>query len=223
METGNCTGTTSVATDFVDGTVDDGSPSSSEFGIDLHARLAAYARDDVAIRLEIPSADVAITANVPTLFRNGCIGFEGPARQGCDAALTPGAIVLLGRAGESFTYHVADVGFVATNFTPGEITQAPDAAVVALQQELRMDVAERLAIPMESTSVVSFLEVTWRNGCLGVSGPGAVCTQALVDGFLAMVSDGRESYRYHGSGSQFIAASFEDSSITISDPLPRGQ
>jgi len=52
-----------------------------------------------------------------------------------------------------------------------------------------------------------------------VQRPGEVCTDALVEGFLALLRAEGNEYRYHGRGDAFIAASFEDGA-TIVDPLP---
>jgi hypothetical protein len=214
------------ATDFLaaDTIVDDGNSLSDDLFVDVHARLAAYARDDLALRLQVDAEDVAATAIVPTLFNNGCIGFAHADPRGCDDALTPGAIVLLDAAGNEYTYHVADVAFVATDFTDGQVVEEPDGSLVSVQREMRKDLAQRLGIATENTSIGSFNLVTWANGCLGVEKDGQVCTQALVDGFLAELTDGNDVYRYHGAGDHFIAASFEeDPRTTISDPLPRGE
>jgi hypothetical protein len=219
-----------IAIDFVDGNavIDDGSPLADGLLVDVHARLAAYARDDLALRLPEDTVDLLrIDAIAPTLFNDGCLGFDYADGRGCDDALTPGAIVVIEARmvdgnSSKYTYHVAESGFVATDFEEGTVTESPDPATVSVQDEMRKDLAERLGIASEDISVSSFREVTWRNGCLGVEREGQACTQALVDGFLAELTDGDLAYRYHGVGNLFVAASFEDESVTtISDPLPR--
>ena len=101
----------------------------------------------------------------------------------------------------------------------GTVTAGPNENAVAVQRAIREDLADRLGLDLDDVSFSAFREVTWNNGCLGVQHPGAVCTEALVEGFLALLRAGGDEYRYHGSGDAFIAASFE-ADATIVDPLP---
>lgn len=85
---------------------------------------------------------------------------------------------------------------------------------------MREDLAARLGVPPTAVSLVSFREVTWASGCIGINRPGQVCSQMLAPGFLAIWRDpGGRTYRYHGSGDAFIAATFEPGA-TLSDPFP---
>ena len=208
-----------LAVDFLDGEVSDGSAVPAEIQTDFEAVLAAYARKDLGLLLEIDPATITIEAVVPAQFSDSCIGFA-QAGQACDDAIAPGAFVLLQANGEGYRYHIARGGWlVATDFVAGTVTAEPDGGVIAVQRAMREDLASRLGVTLEGVSVSAYREVTWRNGCLGVQRPGDVCTEALVEGFLALLQAEGEEYRYHGRGDAFIAASFEDGA-TIVDPLP---
>lgn len=83
--------------------------------------------------------------------------------------------------------------------------QPPAATPVsAVVDRLKADLAARLRVPVGGITVVSLEPFTWPDGCLGLGGPGVVCTQALAPGWLAVLRgpDGRE-YRYRGSGERF--------------------
>lgn len=83
--------------------------------------------------------------------------------------------------------------------------QPPAATPVpAVVDRLKADLAARLGVPAGGISVVTLEPFTWPDGCLGLGGPGVVCTQALVPGWLAVLRapDGKE-YRYRGSGDRF--------------------
>jgi len=69
------------------------------------------------------------------------------------------------------------------------------------EQELfsREDLASRLNIPLEQTSISGAIQVTWRSGALGCPKPGMNYTDALVPGVLIMVKVGNVPYRYHAS------------------------
>ncbi len=214
------------ATDFIKGaTVSDGSPLPPELRQDLDAILAEYSRLELQ-HLRGNAIGTAITARitniVPARWSSSCPGFIPRGVVGCTKDLVPGAVVLIaGSNGKTYRYHVgARFGIVATDFVPGRITMEPDARIIGVQQKMLADLASRLGRPEAELALKSYREVTWPDGCLGVSKPGTVCTQALVeDGFLAIYTgaSGKE-YRYHGAGDRFIAASFEQGA-TLTDPI----
>jgi hypothetical protein len=99
--------------------------------------------------------------------------------------------------------------------------------MATLQDRLRADLAQRLGIDVAMVSVTAFQLVTWPDGCLGVDEPGKLCTQALVDGWLAKLTAQGKVYDYHGAGdpaadSEWVAASFLPGAI-VSDGMPRSR
>jgi hypothetical protein len=96
-------------------------------------------------------------------------------------------------------------GEIATAL-PTLVSAQPPAAtpVPAVVDRVTTDLAARLRAPVGGITVVSLEPFTWPDGCLGLGGPGVVCTQALAPGWLAVLRgpDGRE-YRYRGSGERF--------------------
>jgi hypothetical protein len=209
-----------VAASFAQGAIEDGAPVPPEIRADFASILADYAAWDLTLRIQAPRSAVVTTAIVPVDFPNLCLGFERPDTA-CAEVLTPGFIVLLEAGGKPYRYHVSASGFVATDFEQGSPTIEPPANALAIQQALRQDLAQRLGVAVGRVSVSSFRPVTWRDGCLGVHRLGEACTQALVEGFLAQLAgpDGR-LYRYHGSGSSFVAATFEEQAgAQLQEPL----
>jgi len=207
--------------DPVKSIVDDGSPVSPEMRIDFNAVLALYARHELALRTKAGVGGIAVEAIVPVTFPDACLGWERPGFGICALMTVPGAIILLrGPDGKRYRYQVSEQGVVATDFVAGRATLEPPPGIVDVQRRMREDLARRTGAAVESLSVTAFRPVTWPNGCLGVNQPGTVCTQALVEGFLATLSDASgTAYRYHGTGDRFIAASFERGA-TLADPLP---
>ena len=86
---------------------------------------------------------------------------------------------------------------------PGNLPQAD------LEQLLKDDLAQRLKLAITALSVRAFCQVTWPDGSIGVAKPGSAYTQALIPGFLAVLSAGGKEYRYHGTPDGYIAADFE--------------
>ena len=77
-------------------------------------------------------------------------------------------------------------------------------------------------IPGKPPALVRIEAVTWSNGCLGVTPPGAFCTEALVDGFVVWAVAGGVGLRYHTdlSSSLLLARLGIDPSAIAGQPLP---
>ncbi len=79
------------------------------------------------------------------------------------------------------------------------------------------DLAERLGMEGADEVIVVLAEdVTWRNGSLGCPEPGMSYTQALVDGFRAILEVEGVQYAYHSGRGQapFLCASPADNGTT---------
>lgn len=214
-----------VATDFVDGEVDDGIALENELEPNLHAWLAAYVRADLALRLEAGPETVAVELILPYTFDDRCLGFERDGDFACDDAITPGAVVLLGHGGETYRYHVSPHGLVPVSFEDGETFEL-DSPLVAVQAAMREELASTTGAGLSEVSLVSYADVQWPDGCLGVYVEDAACSQAIVDGFVAVlaVAGEEEGYLYHGAGEAFTNISTLDpDNVEIGHPLPRGE
>jgi hypothetical protein len=61
------------------------------------------------------------------------------------------------------------------------------------------DLARRLGVEPGAIVVVSFREVTWRDGSLGCPEPGMSYTEALVEGYQIALQHGDRLFDYHGA------------------------
>jgi len=86
---------------------------------------------------------------------------------------------------------------------------------------MRDDLVGRLEVEPGAVEFVSYQEVTWPDVCTGVTPAGRICAQSLRAGYLVMFRVEGQTYRYHGSASGFVAASFVPAS-TVSEPLAPG-
>jgi hypothetical protein len=200
---------------------DDGAPVDPGMAADRYAFLAEYARQELALRLGVTVADLDIAFVIPTEFGDGCLGFA-PDNARCAQLLRPepGALVGIRHGGEVQLYSVTFNQVVWHDQDSGQTTVEVDEKLAAIQEQLRIDLAERLGIDIDEVGIVSFRNVTWPDGCLGVIDPAALCLAALTPGYLAFLSgpDGMV-YRYHGGNDTFIAVDFEDRITGISDPI----
>lgn len=197
-----------VAASFASGArVDDGSVVPPNQAPDLAALLAAYAREDLALRLA-PAGAVTVTAIVPTTFPDGCLALAAPG-EGCEAALSPGAVFVLETNGQEYRYHAGGSGAWQLRYAGQSSPVQLPGETLDLQLALRKDLAQRLSLPLAEVSLGAYRAVTWPDGCLGVYDPGTVCSQALVEGWSGKLLAGGKEYVYHGAaGGRFIAASF---------------
>ncbi|MDL9979478.1 hypothetical protein [Microbacterium candidum] len=78
----------------------------------------------------------------------------------------------------------------------------------------RADAAQFSGVDIEDVVVVSYDDVTWRDGSLGCPRPGLMYTQALVEGYRIVLRVGGRELHYHGRrGAQ---------SFRCDRPNPRG-
>ena len=90
-----------------------------------------------------------------------------------------------------------------------EMTPAQTAALTHLSATLNL--------PPGQITLVSTESVTWPDGCLGVQREGAMCTQALVNGYKIILDAGGKEYELHtnqdGSAIALVSNIVKDLSI----------
>ncbi|OCQ97083.1 hypothetical protein BCD64_15980 [Nostoc sp. MBR 210] len=59
------------------------------------------------------------------------------------------------------------------------------------------DIVSRNGGSRRELQVINYSRKTWRNGCLELPQPNELCTQALVPGWLVVVSNGKQKWTYH--------------------------
>jgi hypothetical protein len=80
--------------------------------------------------------------------------------------------------------------------SPGSPVELPGVIL----DPLLADVAQRSGVPRDQLVVVSATATTWPDGSLGCPSPGQMYTQALVEGWQAVVRAGAKVYDYRGAG-----------------------
>jgi hypothetical protein len=65
-----------------------------------------------------------------------------------------------------------------------------------LANQLYQDLSRRTGIPAEKLSVVDASHKTWPDGCLGLGNPDELCTQALVEGWRVVLTNGNQRWVY---------------------------
>ena len=90
-------------------------------------------------------------------------------------------------------------GRVTPNPAPGSPAPAtPIPQVLTPAQNAVIEAASvKYGLPLEQINLVSSEPVTWRDGCLEVYRPKAMCTDALVDGYRIILDAGGNRLEYH--------------------------
>ena len=83
---------------------------------------------------------------------------------------------------------------IAQLFSENNISQSLPQSVV---KAILKDLSRRQGISESKLNILSYRQRTWRNGCLEVAKPNEFCTQALVEGWQVLVSDGNQRWVYH--------------------------
>lgn len=61
------------------------------------------------------------------------------------------------------------------------------------------DLSKQTGIPTKNLKITRSSRQTWSNGCLGISKPGEICTQALVEGWRIVVSGNNRTWVYRSN------------------------
>ena len=80
---------------------------------------------------------------------------------------------------------------------PTASTSTVDAALPAsVKASVLQDIASRNSVSIELLTVVGARAKSWPDGCLGLGGPGDICTFATVDGWEVTVSHAEDQWVY---------------------------
>ncbi len=193
----------------------DGSPVPPYLRTDFVRVLSGYAREDTALRQQTDAARVSIEAIVPASYPEVCRDTDTPVCAERNAAF----LRLSSKGTGSYVRVSPKDGLSQLGSAPDALVQPPGRDLVVLEEKMRQDLAQRLKADLSTISMVSYHDVTWPTGCIGIERTGQVCVQVTVPGFLALLSDAQgKVYRYHGADGEWVAASFE-AGVQLTEPL----
>lgn len=152
--------------------------------------VSALSRADLALRLGLPEDQVLILAVDVVDWPDTCLGLGKPD-QACGEMIVSGYRVLLSANGQLFEYHTNQDGsqiILSDNIIP--LSSNPS-------ERLQQSLAARLVIPVTDVRLISFDEVTWPDGCLGIYEKDVACTEALVPGYRVVFEALGQRYELH--------------------------
>ncbi len=82
------------------------------------------------------------------------------------------------------------------------------------------DLARRQGILIRELQIIDYNQQTWRNGCLELPQADELCTEALVPGWLVVVSNGKRNWIYHTNQTGSAVRLNEKASESTLTPVP---
>ncbi|MFB2921871.1 hypothetical protein [Aerosakkonema funiforme] len=102
------------------------------------------------------------------------------------------------------------------------ISQSPSDAranrlPAQVDRAVRQDLSAKTGIAPGKLRITRYSRQTWPDGCLGLAEPDRICTQALVEGWRVVVSDGSKTWTYRTNSNGTILR-LEDSRVSVNLP-----
>jgi hypothetical protein len=85
------------------------------------------------------------------------------------------------------------VGYFTQNM---EASSPSDRLPPKVAKAVLADLAKLQKIPPEKLKVIKYSQESWSDGCLGLPQPEEICSQAIVEGWRVVVSDGSQEWVY---------------------------
>ena len=99
--------------------------------------------------------------------------------------------------------------FLTTDLVSSAIAEVQKPVVERLSENAELsdqvakavitDLSKQTKIPANKLKITQYSRQTWSNGCLGISKPGEICTQALVEGWRIVVSGNNRTWVYRSN------------------------
>lgn len=153
--------------------------------------VANLVRQDLARRLNLPSAQLRILDAESQTWPNGCLGLE-VAGEVCTQALIPGWRVRVTQGERVWVYR--------SNRDGSQLRlENPDRPSVLLSgtiaQTVLADVARRSALTASALKITSADRRNWSDSCLGLGGLD-LCAEVIVPGWQVVVSSRQQQWVY---------------------------
>jgi len=100
-----------------------------------------------------------------------------------------------------------------TEVIKGNVRQNPIPRPVV--NAVLQDLSRREGISTKKLEVIESSQQTWRNGCLELTQPDELCTEALVPGWRVVVSDSQKKWVYHTNQTGSVVKLNEKSSQIV--------
>ena len=101
----------------------------------------------------------------------------------------------------SFKFSDETINNRSTLISQIQSNQSNNSLPAPIANRVKKDLANRTGIAPGKLKITNYSQETWPNGCLGISEPEQICTQALVPGWKITVTDGQKTWVYRTDNS----------------------
>ena len=165
----------------------------------LPAAVATAVRQEVSRQTQIPAGQLKITQFSRQSWPDTCLG--------------------LAKAGEFCGQMVVDAkGRVLRMETQKSAGTLPEAVANGVLRSA----AQKSGLAVAALRVMEAKRQTWPNGCLGLEGPGVVCSQALVPGWQVTVGSGERRWVYRTDEGGSLVMLEEGETVPV-EKIPVGE
>lgn len=152
--------------------------------------VSAAAIAQLATELGVAEDQIEVLSTEPTEFSDSCLGLGGPA-ESCLQAMTPGWVVMLSAAGETYEVHTDETGQQARVAIEAPEGDAEADTIAAAVQEFMVG---ELGVALGDVQVISAERTEFTDSCLGLGGPAESCLQAITPGWVVIVDVAGQMY-----------------------------
>jgi hypothetical protein len=170
-------------------------------------------------QLGVPTSRLKIVKSQQQTWDNACLGLPRSFER-CMGTPTSGwRVTVENKQQQVFVYRTNNTGSQiraedATNQSPGD-SNLPNSVSRAVLEEA----SKQSRLSMSQVRIVNAEQREWSNGCLGLSEPGRMCTQAIVSGWRVTVEGGRETYVYRTNATGSVVKLETNSIVNSGDAV----
>ena len=170
----------------------------SDGGLPLQVTNAVI--QDISRTQHIPVKQLKISDYTQQTWRDGCMNLPKP-NEFCTQALVSGWRVVLSDGSQNWIYHTDSHGRSLRQANPYIISHLSENLPVSVKKAVLQAASKRLNVPISQIRIIQTQQRTWKDGCLELSKPEEVCSQALVQGWIITVGVINQTLVYHTNDS----------------------
>ncbi len=189
----------------------------SDGGLPLQVSNAVM--QDVSRTQNIPVKQLKISDYNQQTWRDGCMNLP-KSNEFCTQALVSGWRVVLSDGSQNWIYHTDSHGRSLRLANPDIVSHLSENLPASVKKAVLEAASKRLNLPISQIRIIQTQQRTWKDGCLELSKPEFVCTQAIVEGWLLAVGAVNQTLVYHTNDSGSIIKLDELASEISENHLP---
>ncbi len=154
---------------------------------DDEPQIVKLVKADLAAKLSINESEITTVLVEEVEWPDSCLGVHEEGVM-CMTVITPGYRIILKANNKTYTYHTDLDGKAIIHVTKGD---EPEIVMITKKY-----MASQFNFEISEINLVEYEKIQWPDGCLGISEPDVMCTQAIVPGYRVILEKGGETYSF---------------------------